>query len=168
MLCSIWGRCSWLWLWCCVVDFRHVLWTITCIIYAFLCLVDNCNEICVIVMYKFSGGHAKNLCYFFASNNRFSTKVDRFSAKSGQDSVADFLWNLSDLLVSLADFSFHECSCSFHAQNDFRLNFTEFFQTFSKPTGSLGHEFFGPADFFNTGRDPHLRAGLDLSPLHLA
>jgi hypothetical protein len=78
MLCSIWGRCSWLWLWCCVVDFRHVLWTITCIIYAFLCLVDNCNEICVIVMYKFSGGHAKNLCYFLLQITSFLQKSTDF------------------------------------------------------------------------------------------
>jgi hypothetical protein len=56
----------------------------------FLCIVDNYTEMYVIVMYKFSGGHARNFCCFFASNDRFSAKIDRFSAKSGQDSVAKF------------------------------------------------------------------------------
>jgi hypothetical protein len=94
MLCSIWGRCNWLWLWCCVVDFCHVLWTITCIIYAFLCIMENCNEICVIAMYKFSGGHARKFrCFFLFQMTGFLQKSDQFSVKSVRDSVAEFWWN---------------------------------------------------------------------------
>jgi hypothetical protein len=44
-------------------------------------------------------------------------------------------------------FGFHEFSCSFRVENEFQLNFTEFYQTFRKPTGSLGHEFFWSHQF---------------------
>jgi hypothetical protein len=44
----------------------------------------------VIVMYKFSGGHAKKLRCFLLQMTGFFAKVIRFSAKSDRDSVAEF------------------------------------------------------------------------------
>jgi hypothetical protein len=64
--------------------------TIICIICDFLYAVDNYNEICVIMMYKFSGVMLKISIIFFASNDWFSVKFGRFSANSSRDSVAEF------------------------------------------------------------------------------
>jgi hypothetical protein len=54
---------------------------------------------CVIVIYKFNGGHVKKFRYFFFASN------DRFSAKSGRDSVVEFWLNSTDLLVNSANLS---------------------------------------------------------------
>jgi hypothetical protein len=56
--------------------------------------VDNCNKMCVIVMYKFSGCHIKILCCFFILNDLFLQKS------------TDLLVNSADLLVSSTDFEF--------------------------------------------------------------
>jgi hypothetical protein len=81
------------------------LWIIHGLFHAFLCIVDNWNEMCVIMMYKFSGCHVNKFCCFFASNDRFSRKVGRFFAKSGRDSVVKFRLNSADLWVNSVNLS---------------------------------------------------------------
>jgi hypothetical protein len=41
----------------------------------------------------------------------------------------------------------------------------EFYRTFQKPTGSLGHTFFGPTDFFNTATESSDSA---VQPIHIS
>jgi hypothetical protein len=48
--------------------------TILYIIYVFLCIVDNWNEMYVIVMYKFSGCHAKKFVVFLLQMAGFLEK----------------------------------------------------------------------------------------------
>jgi hypothetical protein len=95
--------------------------------------VDNYNEMCVIVMYKLSVGHAKIFCDFFASTAGFRQNLAEFSTKPVGIQWPNFQKNRPNyrqirptIRLIRPNFVFPKICCSFRTSTAFLLNFSGF------------------------------------------